>query len=117
MEICQNIPFDWIYFMSLVPCDGARIVRKRRSCEALRHIICLEILVNVDAVLNEHFISIKVDKEERPDIDRIYMNYVQVVTFTRFYSSVMFAGYDWLWWMVMHFFYYRKIYKLTCAGL
>jgi uncharacterized protein YyaL (SSP411 family) len=32
------------------------------------------------AVLNEHFISIKVDREERPDIDRIYMLFVQAST-------------------------------------
>ncbi|TWU44065.1 hypothetical protein Q31b_16000 [Novipirellula aureliae] len=30
--------------------------------------------------LNEHFISIKVDREERPDIDQIYMNAVQLMT-------------------------------------
>src|SRR5205814_4771380 len=30
--------------------------------------------------LNEHFISIKVDREERPDLDQIYMNAVQVLT-------------------------------------
>ena len=30
--------------------------------------------------LNEHFISIKVDREERPDIDRIYMTFVQATT-------------------------------------
>jgi uncharacterized protein YyaL (SSP411 family) len=31
----------------------------------------------VAAFLNEHFISIKVDREERPDVDRIYMTFVQ----------------------------------------
>ncbi|MBT3381047.1 MAG: thioredoxin domain-containing protein [Lentisphaerae bacterium] len=31
-------------------------------------------------VLNEHFVSIKVDREERPDVDRIYMNAVQMMT-------------------------------------
>ena len=31
----------------------------------------------VAAILNESFIPIKIDREERPDIDRIYMNYVQ----------------------------------------
>jgi hypothetical protein len=31
-------------------------------------------------VLNEHFVSIKVDREERPDLDRIYMNAVQAMT-------------------------------------
>ena len=30
--------------------------------------------------LNEHFISIKVDREERPDLDQIYMNAVQIMT-------------------------------------
>src|SRR5712675_202421 len=27
--------------------------------------------------LNEHFVSIKVDREERPDVDKIYMTFVQ----------------------------------------
>jgi len=31
-------------------------------------------------LMNEHFISIKVDREERPDIDAIYMNAVQLIT-------------------------------------
>jgi uncharacterized protein YyaL (SSP411 family) len=31
----------------------------------------------VAAFLNEHFVSIKVDREERPDVDRIYMTFVQ----------------------------------------
>jgi len=34
----------------------------------------------VAAILNEHFVSIKVDREERPDLDRIYMNAVQAMT-------------------------------------
>jgi uncharacterized protein YyaL (SSP411 family) len=33
----------------------------------------------VAAVLNEHFVSIKVDREERPDVDR-YMTFVQATT-------------------------------------
>jgi len=32
--------------------------------------------------INEHFVAIKVDREERPDIDRIYMHAVQLVTGT-----------------------------------
>lgn len=32
------------------------------------------------AILNQHFISIKVDREERPDIDQIYMQAVQMLT-------------------------------------
>jgi len=34
----------------------------------------------VAAVLNEHFVPIKVDREERPDIDRVYMMFVQATT-------------------------------------
>ncbi len=30
--------------------------------------------------LNENFVSIKVDREERPDVDNIYMNYVQMIS-------------------------------------
>ncbi len=32
------------------------------------------------AILNEHFIAIKVDREERPDLDQIYMQAVQMLT-------------------------------------
>ncbi|HEY7543879.1 MAG TPA: thioredoxin domain-containing protein [Blastocatellia bacterium] len=34
----------------------------------------------IAGLMNEHFISIKVDREERPDIDAIYMNAVQMLT-------------------------------------
>jgi uncharacterized protein YyaL (SSP411 family) len=32
------------------------------------------------ALLNKYFVSIKVDREERPDVDRIYMTFVQATT-------------------------------------
>src|SRR5438552_2195720 len=34
----------------------------------------------VAAVLNANFVSIKVDREERPDVDRVYMTFVQATT-------------------------------------
>jgi uncharacterized protein YyaL (SSP411 family) len=34
----------------------------------------------VSAFLNENFVSIKVDREERPDVDKIYMTFVQATT-------------------------------------
>ena len=34
----------------------------------------------IAAVMNEHFINIKVDREERPDLDNIYMTAVQAMT-------------------------------------
>lgn len=30
--------------------------------------------------MNEHYVCIKVDREERPDVDQIYMNAVQIIT-------------------------------------
>lgn len=35
---------------------------------------------SVAEILNEHFVSIKVDREERPDVDKIYMTFVQATT-------------------------------------
>jgi uncharacterized protein YyaL (SSP411 family) len=35
---------------------------------------------SVADVLNDHFVSIKVDREERPDVDRVYMTFVQATT-------------------------------------
>ena len=34
----------------------------------------------IAAVLNEQFVAIKVDREERPDVDRVYMTFVQATT-------------------------------------
>jgi uncharacterized protein len=34
----------------------------------------------IAALMNQHFVSIKVDREERPDIDSIYMQAVQAIT-------------------------------------
>ncbi len=34
----------------------------------------------VAAILNDHFINVKVDREERPDLDQIYMNYLMART-------------------------------------
>ena len=30
--------------------------------------------------MNENYINIKVDREERPDVDKVYMTFVQVFT-------------------------------------
>ena len=51
--------------LSLVPRNGARVLRGRR-CRA--------------GSLNERFINIKVDREERPDVDRIYQIAQQMLT-------------------------------------
>ena len=47
-------------------------------CHVMEH----ESFENADvaALLNQHFVSIKVDREERPDVDRVYMAFVQATT-------------------------------------
>jgi uncharacterized protein YyaL (SSP411 family) len=46
------------------------------------HVMAHESFDNAEsaALLNESFVSIKVDREERPDVDRVYMHYVQAMT-------------------------------------
>ncbi len=46
------------------------------------HVMEVESFENeeIAKVMNEHFINIKVDREERPDLDNIYMSAVQLMT-------------------------------------
>lgn len=46
------------------------------------HVMARESFDNpaIDKILNEHFIGIKVDREERPDVDTVYMTFVQATT-------------------------------------
>lgn len=46
------------------------------------HVMADESFANEETAefLNEHFVSIKVDREERPDVDHIYMSFVQAAT-------------------------------------
>ncbi len=46
------------------------------------HVMAHECFENpeIAALMNEHFVNIKVDREERPDLDETYMNAVQLLT-------------------------------------
>ncbi|MFT3782959.1 MAG: thioredoxin domain-containing protein [Nibricoccus sp.] len=46
------------------------------------HVMAHESFENADiaALLNQYFVPVKVDREERPDVDRVYMAYVQAMT-------------------------------------
>jgi uncharacterized protein YyaL (SSP411 family) len=46
------------------------------------HVMAHECFENpaIAGIMNEHFVSIKVDREERPDLDEIYMNAVYALT-------------------------------------
>ena len=41
-------------------------------------------------VMNDYFICVKVDREERPDVDRVYMSFVQVGQTSFFYKVFTF---------------------------
>ncbi|MBC7383800.1 MAG: thioredoxin domain-containing protein [Bacteroidia bacterium] len=47
-------------------------------CHVMEH-ECFE-KEDTAAIMNEHFICIKVDREERPDVDQIYMDAIQLLT-------------------------------------
>lgn len=48
----------------------------------------------VAELLNENYVSIKVDREERPDIDHIYMTYCQAMTGSGGWPLTIIMGYD-----------------------
>ncbi len=60
-----DLSLDRLLDVPLVPRHGARVVRERRRSPSC---------------LNADFVSIKVDREERPDVDRVYMSFVQSTT-------------------------------------
>src|SRR6476620_4503597 len=83
----QNNPVDWY------PWGPAAIDRAKKEdkpiCLSIGYAACHwchvmehESFENepIARYLNEHFVSIKVDREERTDLDQIYMNAVQMMT-------------------------------------
>ena len=46
------------------------------------HVMARESFANpeIAAVMNKHFVSIKLDREERPDVDQVYMTFIQATT-------------------------------------
>jgi hypothetical protein len=46
------------------------------------HVMEKEVFSNAEVAkfMNAHFVCVKVDREERPDVDQIYMNAVQIIT-------------------------------------
>ena len=42
--------------------------------------IVIFFVLQVAEIMNEHFINVKVDREERPDVDKVYMSFVQATT-------------------------------------
>ena len=80
-------PVDWYTWG-----DDALAAARSRGCPVLLsvgysschwcHVMAHESFENADvaAVMNERFVSVKVDREERPDVDAVYMQAVQALT-------------------------------------
>ena len=80
-------PVDWWPW-----CDEAFAEAKRRDCPVLIsigyaachwcHVMAHESFENagIAEIMNESFVNIKVDREERPDIDAVYMEATQAMT-------------------------------------
>jgi len=56
-------------------------------------------------MMNKYFINIKVDREERPDVDRVYMTYLQVSSIPELKTLSVMLSFQCLlgdarrWWM------------------
>src|SRR4051794_10391994 len=83
----QENPVDWY------PWGEEAIARARKENKPILlsvgysachwcHVMAHESFENpeIARLMNEHFISIKVDREERPDLDHIYQNVAQAMT-------------------------------------
>src|SRR5207249_172276 len=87
LEQHAHNPVDWY------PWDDAALARAKRENKPIFlsigystchwcHVMEKESFEDDETArfLNEHFVSIKVDREERPDVDQIYMTFVQAMS-------------------------------------
>lgn len=60
------------------------------------HVMEREVFENEElaALMNKHLVCIKVDREERPDIDRVYMTALQAMSGSGGWPMSMFLGHD-----------------------
>ncbi len=83
----QNNPVDWFpwcdeAFAAAVQLDRPVFLSVGYAACHWCHVMEHESFENAEIAefLNQHFVCIKVDREERPDIDQVYMNAVQVMS-------------------------------------
>lgn len=64
----------------ILPVTGTSRLTLKAVTDSRCHVFAHESFENeeIAGLMNDHFINIKLDREERPDIDRIYMTYLQV---------------------------------------
>jgi len=62
------------------PVTGEPSKSEQDEAEFRCHVLAHESFENeeIAKIMNENFVNIKVDREERPDVDRMYMTFLQV---------------------------------------
>ncbi len=84
-----DLPFFWILRMSLVSRASTPwedILNIRIRCHVLAHESFED--ESTAQIMNDNFVNVKIDREERPDVDRMYMTYLQAGRF--FHSRAVF---------------------------
>ncbi len=83
----QNNPVDWYEwgadaFTEAAASDRPILLSVGYSACHWCHVMAHESFEDDDtaAYMNEHFVNVKVDREERPDVDSVYMEAVQAMT-------------------------------------
>jgi uncharacterized protein YyaL (SSP411 family) len=83
----QHNPVNWVEWSDEVPLqaqkeDKLMIISIGYSSCHWCHVMEHESFENEEtaAIMNQHFICVKIDREERPDIDQVYMDAIQLLT-------------------------------------
>jgi uncharacterized protein YyaL (SSP411 family) len=80
-------PVNWIEWSNEVPAIARRADKlillsigysSCHWCHVMEH-VCFE-QEDTAAIMNEKFICVKIDREERPDIDQVYMDAIQLIS-------------------------------------
>lgn len=69
LQFSRELFFNWQYVFSVgySTCHWCHVMEE----ESFKN-------KEIGRILNENFVCIKVDREERPDVDKVYMTFVQV---------------------------------------
>lgn len=73
----------YVYIIIVIECVGLgrKLLYSYSACHWC-HVLAHESFENkeVATIMNEHFVNVKVDREERPDVDSLYMTFLQATT-------------------------------------
>ena len=67
LKLAFVVDLSYLYAVGYSTCHWCHVM-ERESFES----------EEIAQILNDKFVSVKVDREERPDVDKVYMTYIQV---------------------------------------